>query len=136
MESGKNTSNPNRRLLLVVDSAPAHQETRQPYIPGRNYQCPISRVLADAPQDAWTEFKSRVPYPIEILDGPTFRRKFPESADLLPFVGLDEGRTVEVLLESHTLWGTSDLGHLGWLLDVSLATRAPLPARAGLAAAA
>jgi hypothetical protein len=136
MESGKTTANPNRRLLLVVDSAPADLEARQPYIPGRNYRCPIGRVLADAPKEAWSDFQSRVPYPIEILDGPTFRRNFPDSADTLPIVGLDEGRNVQVLLESHTLWGTSDLGHLGWLLDVSLATHAPLPARAGFAAAA
>jgi hypothetical protein len=136
MKSGKTTANPKRRLLLVVDSAPAEQECRQPYIPGRHYRCPIGKVLADAPEEAWLDFKSRIPYPVEVLDGPTFRQNFPDSADLLPFVGIDEGRSVEILLESHTLWGTSDLGHLGWLLDVSLATRAPLPARAGLAAAA
>lgn len=132
-----NTSLPrSRRLLLVVDSAPEDRDSRQPYIPGQAYRCPISQVLAGTSREAWSEFQSRMPFPIEILDAPAFRRRFPDAPRSLPVIALDEGRHLEVLLEPHTLWGTSNLDHLGWLLDVSLATRAPVPRRHGLAVAA
>lgn len=126
----------NRRLLLVVDSNPDVREPRQPYIPGQAYRCPISQVLAGTTREAWTDFQARMPFPIEILDASSFRRRFPEASRSLPVIALDEGRNLEVLLEPHTLWGTTNLDHLGWLLDVSLATRAPVPRSGGLAVAA
>lgn len=119
---------PARRIVVVLDVDPADALTpRQPAIVPPNYRCPLDKLIVAGQYQAWPELIRRLPYIVETMDRPSFRKRFPDCDAPLPLIGLAGGGEFEVLLESQNLHDASGLTDLSWQLEATLATRSPLP---------
>ncbi len=128
---------PARRIIVATDVDPAEASTpRFPSVIPPNYRCPLERMISAGQADAWPDLVRGLPYIVETMDRPSFRRRFPDCTAPLPVIGLAGGGEFEVLLEAQNLHDATGLTDLSWQLEATLATRSPLPFEPNFAEAA
>ncbi len=116
------------RIIVAFDTDPAESvRSRQPFCAPSLYRCPLDRIISSDTRGTWMDLQRRLPFLVEVMDRPSFRRRFPHCIEALPLIGLSGNNDLEVLLESHNLRDAAGLEDLAWLMETSLATRAPVP---------
>lgn len=128
---------PSRRIIVAYDTDPDDRTAAsRPFSEPSVYRCPLQSLVSTDARGTWTGLLGRLPYPVESMDRPSFRDRFPGCSETLPLIGLAGGGDIEVLLESQNLRDASGLDDLAWLMETTLSTKAPIPDPPGLAAAA